>query len=212
MGTPHDKAEVFILESLDYEDEAENRCDGQLLAQALELYGKTPIYYYFRTEKELVHLAEEFRKVRYRYLHLSCHASASEVCTTHDTLSYTKFAKIFEKKLNNRRLFASACKLGNEDFSVAMKKASGGLQSVVAPTTAIGFNRSAAFWPAFYFLMFDIDNQGMKLGPMKKRLVEITRLFGVHLHLSWNSAHENKLLSMRITPKKGVVDERSKIV
>src|SRR5437879_4301552 len=107
----HTKPDVFILESLKWEDE-KRRKDGALLARALRLYGKKPIYYYFRTENELERLAADFRLSRYRYLHISCHGTAASVETTLDSITYARFAQIFAKRLNNRRLFMSACEVG----------------------------------------------------------------------------------------------------
>ncbi len=207
---PHTKPEVFILESLTLDDERDDLQDGLLLYRSLQLYGKRPEYYYFRTEKELKELAEVFEQSHYRYLHLSCHGSSTEIATTFDELTYARFASIFSGKLNNKRLFASACSLGNEQLPIAVKAKNGGLYSVLAPSTPIAFDRSAAFWAAFYFLMFDLDSQRMKLGTMKTRLVAISELFNVNLHLTWNSAHEKKLMSMEFSAKNGIEHEKTK--
>jgi hypothetical protein len=101
----------------------------------------------------------------------------------------------------------SACEVGNELFAITVKGTNGGMYSVVAPTNAISFNRSAAFWSAFYFLMFDFDSRAMKLATIKDRIGKISTLFDVHLHLSWNRAHKNTLVSMEFHPGTGASNE-----
>ncbi len=128
---PHTIPDIFILESVELKDEAKRRNDGWLLAEALRLFKKRPIYYYFRTERELEELAAEFTSSRYRYLHVSCHGSATTIETTFDSITYQRFARIFAKRLNNRRLFVSACEVGNELFGLSMKGSSPGLYSVL---------------------------------------------------------------------------------
>lgn len=73
------KAETFILESLSEDDEANSRLDGKVLYEVLRLQGKKPIYYYFRTQTELIRFAEIFRNSGYRYLHLSCHGNETHL-------------------------------------------------------------------------------------------------------------------------------------
>jgi hypothetical protein len=112
--------ETFILESLSPDDEENQRLDGKVLYEVLRLQGKKPIYYYFRTQTELVRFADIFRESGYRYLHLSCHGDEQRLEFTFGQTDYQNFANIFEKKLNNRRLFISGCSLGNSEFANAL--------------------------------------------------------------------------------------------
>jgi len=50
---------------------------------------------YFQSEEELPNLLGLFRQSKYRYLHISAHASATHVGTTEWSLTYAKFAKVF---------------------------------------------------------------------------------------------------------------------
>jgi len=199
-GTSHTKPEVFILESLTLKDEEKNQRDGMHLSQALSLYNKNPVYYYFRTERELQELIKQFKASGYRYLHISCHGSASSLRTTFETITYAKFGQIVKGALNNRRLFVSACDAGNSLFSDVVYGANPGLYSVLAPSTPIHFNRSAAFWSAFYFLMFDIDSSAMKRKHLTSRLETIATLFDVSMFYAWNSAHEKKFKDTIFAP------------
>lgn len=138
------RPEVFILESLSKQDEKHRRFEGRILSDMLHLCGKNPKYYYFQTAKELPHLVGLFRESQYRYLHISSHASATEIGTTEGSLTYERFARIFEGHLKRRRLFFSACEVGNSDFVNAVSGKNKGMYSVVAPAEAIQFDYAAA--------------------------------------------------------------------
>src|SRR4051812_29448548 len=77
--------EVFIIESLELEDEEEGR-EGAVLAAVLKMCGKNPLYYYIRTEAELEMLAGKFKESGYRYLHISCHGGDDALHTTIDVI------------------------------------------------------------------------------------------------------------------------------
>jgi hypothetical protein len=199
MNVPHTKPEIFILESLSMEDEKADRRDGYVLYQVLKMYNKSPIYYYFRTEKELVALAEEFARSKYRYLHFSSHGSECAIHTAFDTISYPRFAQIFEKKLNNKRLFVSACEVGNDLFATCIAGTNPGVYSILGPSERIEFNRSVAFWSSFYFLMFDYDAKEMKLKPLKENIEASAKLFDTNFHLVWHATELKKFCSADYT-------------
>jgi hypothetical protein len=160
------KPETFILESLSHEDELQTRLDGKVLYDVLKLQGKNPLYYYFRTQRELVEFAKIFRESGYRYLHISCHGNDNLVKYTFGESTYSEFGAIFEKKLHNRRLFVSGCNLGNMNFANAIFNKNGGMYSVTAPIKKVFFDQSISFWAAFYYMMHAWDSSAMK----KKRL------------------------------------------
>lgn len=188
--------ETFILESLSPDDEANQRLDGKVLYEVLRLQGKKPIYYYFRTQTELVRFADIFRQSGYRYLHLSCHGDDKKLEFTFGQTDYETFASIFEKKLNNRRLFISGCNLGNLNFAETLFAKSGGMYSVTAPTKKVFFSQTTSFWPAFYYMMHAWDSSAMKkerLQPVLERLAEIFEMPLAHY--------------FKNTSKNGAVDE-----
>tara|TARA_R110002050_G_scaffold133660_10_gene256198 strand:- start:8984 stop:9673 length:690 start_codon:yes stop_codon:yes gene_type:complete len=161
--------ETFILESLNHDDELASRLDGKVLYDVLKLHGKNPLYYYFRTQRELIEFAKLFRESGYRYLHLSCHGSTEIVQYTFGESSYNDFARMFDKRLNNRRLFVSGCNLGNKNFAEALFNNNGGMYSVTAPIKKVHFDQSISFWSAFYYMMHAWDTSAMK----KRRLTEV---------------------------------------
>lgn len=138
-------AEVFIIESLELVDENKERREGAALASVLKMCGKNPLYYYIRTEKELNHIAEEFEASGYRYLHISCHGGETSLEMSLDSVSYEAFAKIFENKLKDRRLFVSACSAGNEMFAELVGSKNGNVIAIAAPSTEIRFDHAVAF-------------------------------------------------------------------
>ena len=78
---------VFIIKSLNFEDEENNRYEGKFISNILEMNEKHPKYYYIRTECELLKIIETFNKSNCRYLHLSCHGNGQEMVTTAILLS-----------------------------------------------------------------------------------------------------------------------------
>lgn len=191
------KPETFILESLSEDDESNQRLDGKVLYEVLRLQGKKPIYYYFRTQTELIKFSDIFRQSGYRYLHLSCHGNETQVLFTFGQTEYDLFASIFEDKLNNRRLFISGCNLGNLDFAKAIFARSGGMYSVTAPTKKVFFSQTTAFWPAFYYMMHAWDTTAMK----KQRLEHVLRRLSQVFEMPMAHYFKN-------TAKQGAVDEQ----
>jgi hypothetical protein len=63
---------VFILESLNSDDEAPKRFEGKFLSHILKQTGVKVRYSYVRTTEEFERGLTEFGHSRFRYLHISC--------------------------------------------------------------------------------------------------------------------------------------------
>ena len=187
--------EVFILESLSFNDEEEQRYEGKILCEILRMCGKTPRYYYFRTEAELLELVTLFRNSNYRYLHISCHGSTSTIHTTLGEISYLRFAEIFKNHLRNRRLFLSACSVGNKMLSTEIQKTNKKIDSIAAPADDIEFRHAAALWSALYVRLFSLDNDRMKSREIEFALTKICGLFGIRFFWSWRNPKNNRFPS-----------------
>lgn len=172
-------SDIFIIESLGLDDETKEQYDGRILYQTLKLHGKNPIYYYVRTALELSEVAKIFRETGYRYLHLSCHGSPGIVKLTFENVTFAKFAQYFTGLLNNRRVFASGCSLGNQALASSLFAVNGGMYSLTGPQKKVFFDQSSAFWSAFYYLMHAEDSQSMKKQILEATLKQICPLFGV---------------------------------
>lgn len=201
------KPETFILESLGHEDEKEARLDGKILYDVLKLHGKKPLYYYFRTQRELVEFAKIFRESGYRYLHLSCHGGDDIVQYTFGNSNYKDFANIFDKKLHNRRLFVSGCNLGNIAFAQEIFATNGGMYSITAPTKKIYFHQSVSFWSTFYYMMYAWDSSMMKKKRLNQVLSQLATLFEMPLaHYYRDTAQGAAVVEQLYTAKRENLD------
>ncbi|QLA79403.1 hypothetical protein EXV95_01200 [Acidovorax sp. JMULE5] len=192
-------ADVFIIESLTKTDEAKHRYEGQRLAELLRLSGKNPKYFYFQSKDELPHLLNLFRLSDYRYLHISCHASSEIVSTTNDEISYVEFANIFKDYLKLRRVFFSACELGNELFTTCLAAKNKGMHSVVAPAEEIYFDHAAAIWAAFYVSVFARNAEAMSGSDIRQRIEILCKLFPVDFHVSTYQPKQDTWRHQKIT-------------
>jgi len=183
--------EVFILESLAIQDERSKRFEGRVLADVLRMCGKSPEYFYFRTEEELEQLALEFRRSGYRFLHLSCHGNDQEIATTYGSVSYTRFAEIFGGHLQNRRLFVSACEVGNELFGVTVAAKNRGMYSIASPRVKIEFDKAVALWSALYVHLFSVNTNSVKVKHIDEALSSLCHLFDVPFLFSIYRSEKN---------------------
>lgn len=184
--------EVFIIESLNLEDEAANRFEGKVLADILRMCGKEPKYFYFRTKDELVMLSQLFRESDYRFLHVSCHGNAASISTTLDDVSYIEFSNIFENNLRNRRLFVSACELGNELFSTVVFGKNKGMYSVAGPVDKIAFSEAVGFWGAFYTKIFAENGYFVKNVSVRSAMQSLCNLYKMKFHWSWHNTYHRR--------------------
>ena len=142
------KPEVFIIESLEFDDEEEERFEGRILADILRLAGKKPIYYYVRTKRELVAVLDLFERSQYRYLHLSCHGDDESIATTlDDEIGFRELSEIMNPHLKRRRLFVSSCDVVNDQLAKTLMPS--GCLSITGPTQKVGFAEAAILWTSF---------------------------------------------------------------
>ena len=171
------KPQLFIIESLDLEDEKKNLKEGHIISNMLHLAGKRKTKYcYIRTSRELWKMIKIFGKSRHRYLHISCHANKSEFYTTFDAVRYAKLGKMLRPHLRGRRVFVSACKMANRTLAKELFRGSG-LLSLTGPQRDIYMDDAAAFWVSFYHLMFKIDSRGMKRESLRETVGKLSAIY-----------------------------------
>ncbi|WP_438349258.1 hypothetical protein ACP8HI_00760 [Paenibacillus sp. FA6] len=171
---------VYIIESLSFEDENENRYEGRLLKEILHLSGSKTIYKYIRTISELEYMIENFFESKYRYLHISCHGDQESFGLTIDNdVPFKIFCKML-KDFDNRRLFLSSCSVCNDSL-IRNLKSNGKPLSVVGPSKDVGFSSAAIFWASIYHLMFSKEGEKMSNKNMKETLREISILYGLNM-------------------------------
>jgi hypothetical protein len=174
------KPRVFIVESLRFEDEQEQRFEGEVLSRMLRLSGSEPRYVYLRTKQELEEVINQFEDSGFRYLHFSCHGSSKGIGLTLDHVSFEEFAQMVAPCLEKRRVFFSSCKVMNKNLASALLKHTG-CYSVLGPCKNINFDRAAAFWASFYHLMLRDEATKMSADKLKQRTSSLQKLFGVHM-------------------------------
>lgn len=174
-------AEVFIIESLDPDDEGNGRFEGSIISRILRLHGKEPKYCYVRTREQFLKAVKQFGRSRYRYLHISAHADPEGMCTTNqDEIDYDELADVLVPYLSGRRLFLSACSMVHDDLAREVIPRSG-CYSVVGPTEDVLFTDAAIVWSSIYHLMFSEDSDRMTHKHLKDKLEKVCELFQVQL-------------------------------
>ena len=175
------KANVFIIESLSFDDEENNRLEGKFLSQILHLGNKESIYYYIRTRKELEKLLKLFKKSDYRYLHLSCHGDRTSIHTTLDRISFPELKRLAKPHLRKKRLFISACSAVNHNLARTLIPSSK-CYSIIGPANDVYFDDAAIIWASFYHLVFKKDSSKMGRGDITPTLQKVADTFGVSLN------------------------------
>ncbi|KEI72159.1 hypothetical protein GV64_16775 [Endozoicomonas elysicola] len=175
------KPNVFIIESLDFDDEKSDRFEGKVLSQILKLNGIASEYYYIRTKQELDEIIDKFDESDYRYLHISCHGSPNSLETTLDSVSFEELNTMLSPCLDKKRVFISACEMVNADLAGALIGDSECF-SVIGPSEPVSFSDATIFWSSFYHLMFNDNENAMKRKEIKQILEKITDLFDVKVN------------------------------
>lgn len=173
--------EVFIIESLDPDDEGNGRFEGAIISRILGMHGKACKYRYVRTRKEFEGAVKQFGKSRYRYLHISSHANADGMCTTNqEDIDFDELADILNPHLAGRRLFLSACEMIHMDLAKAIIPNSDCF-SVIGPNESVRFADAAILWSALYHLMFSHNSDAMKRAELLTFLRRTSKLFQVNM-------------------------------
>jgi hypothetical protein len=175
------KPEVFIIESLDPDDEGNGRFEGSMISHILNLHGKKCKYRYVRTKKQFITAIKEFGESKYRYLHISCHADERSMCTTNqDEIKFSELGLILRPYMAKRRLFVSACKMVNENLVKEVIPHSN-CNSVIGPNEKVEFSDAAILWSSLYHLMFKYNYQAMQRKQLLKFLKKTSRIFQVDM-------------------------------
>jgi hypothetical protein len=169
-------AEVCIVESLDFFDERERK-EGEIISRTLRLTGKSPHYSYVRSRLELEAFLEEYKRSKYRYLHLSCHGNKGGFGTTVDFIPAADLLALLSKIKGNRRLFISSCCACTASFGKSLIDKSEWL-SVVGPVGKIHHDDAAIFWTSFYHMMFNKNPDSMNNRNIIKNITTCSAVVG----------------------------------
>jgi hypothetical protein len=174
--TSQTKFSLYIIESLDFDDEARRR-EGRILRDILRLADHKVRYVYIRTKKELEEVLHQFYDSESRYLHLSCHGDQANVQLTIDRIPFGEFSEIVRPFLRQRRLFVSACEVVNDALAEALLPNSE-CHSLIGPNFKINMDDAVLIWSSFYHLMFrDPETKVMKSGKIRWALRRVREAF-----------------------------------
>lgn len=172
---------VFIIESMDWENEANNKLDGLALKTILDLSDIPNQYIYLRTRQEFEHAIELFKESDYAFLHISCHGNEESICLTMDDITFEDLGIIMGPSLKYRRLFLSACKaacFAMAEFFIPHHHC----YSIMGAADTIDYDKAAIFWSAYYYLMYRDDQERMWQKKIIPNLENITRTFNESLN------------------------------
>lgn len=193
------KPELFIIESLGFDNEKEQLFEGRVISQILHLSDKKSIYYYIRTKAELSEVLDIFKECDYRYLHISSHGSWDAMHTTIDAIPFDELGKMLRPVLDGRRLFLSACSMTNVNLARKLMPKSGCF-SIVGPKRTVNFNDAAILWASFYHLMFKSNARAMKHAQLEKNVQNVSSMFKVPLNYYQRSKGKPGYKSKIISP------------
>lgn len=171
---------VFIIESLDEEDERNGDFEGEIISSILRMAKIEHKYYYIRTRREFEHYVDEFVNSNYRYLHISCHGNKNNIATTLDRISFQDLGLILGDKLDRRRLFLSSCLSTNENLAKTIFPVSKCF-SIIGPNKEIVMADAAIFWSSFYHKMFKDNARFMKNDKVKDAIKSLKDFFNVSI-------------------------------
>jgi len=192
---------VFILESVELNDEKDRLSEGEVLSRILHLSGVKSKYYYIRTKRELLKLLPVFEESNYRYLHIAAHGNSSVMGTTFDYIKLDRLGEILAPYVNNRRVFVSACEMTNTKLAESIFSRSSPY-SLMGPAEDILFSDSAIFWASFYGLMFKESSRSMRGEKILEHARELARLFQVKLNYFGRSSKLSRVYYYRRIPAK----------
>ena len=172
---------VFIIESLRFEDEAAERLEGKFISHILRLHDKKSRYYYVRTLAELEVVIKKFRDSKFRYLHLSCHGNETSMATTLDSIPFERLGEILRPSLDGKRIFLSSCWMTNKELAASLIPHSG-CYSVIGPSSSVGFSDAAIMWASFYHLVFRLNETVIKREGLLRTLRRTASLFEVPIN------------------------------
>lgn len=172
---------VYILETLSFEDEEKSHYEGSIVSQILSISGVDHKYQYFRTSQELDYFIRDFNRSCYRYLHLSCHGNKSGICTTlNESIETRELAFKLSNVLDKKRLFISACSVTTNELAKNIFDVTD-CYSIIGPHKDINMDSAAIFWASFYHLLFKREKTYIKHQELSSLIKSLKRTFNIPL-------------------------------
>lgn len=192
---------VFIIESLDFEDEENNLFEGHIISNILNLSCIETKYFYVRTKIEFRKVIEIFENSNYRYLHISCHGGENNdsIWTTMEEIPFAELSEILEFSLYKKRLFLSACSVVNKKLAEEVIPKTECI-SIIGPKNDIEFPDATIMWSSFYHLMFKKDSNRMLRKDVVESMQKVVNAFGTPLSYHWKIRKTSRFRNTLIKP------------
>lgn len=172
---------VFIVESMDIENEQDGHLNGKVLSKILDLCDIPCKYFYIRTRTELKEIIKLFGDCDFGFIHFCCHANNTGLEFTYDFVSFAELEAIIGPYMKYRRLFLSACEAAVFDLAKHFIPKHH-TYSVIGTPDAITYDKAAIFWSSFYYLMYETDQRQMWQKYLIPTLTTITQTFNFKLN------------------------------
>lgn len=172
---------VFIIESMDIENEVNGKLDGLALKTILDLCDIPNHYYYIRTKLELENIIQLFADSDYGFLHLACHGNEHELGLTYENIDFDELELIIGHHLYRRRLYLSACKAARFELAQHFVPKYH-CYSVIGTPDNIDYDKAAVFWSSFYYLMYAKNQINMPQKDLWPILKNVSRSFEINLN------------------------------
>ena len=172
---------IFIIESMDWDNERAGNLDGVALKTILDLSEIPNDYIYIRTRLEFEHAIDLFHDSDFGFLHISCHGNEDGLSFTLEDVSFEDLEMIMGPHLKYRRLFLSACKAACFAFAEHFIPKHH-CYSIMGPPGTIDYDKAAIFWSSYYYLMYQDDKERMWQRNIIPTLKNITQTFSETLN------------------------------
>lgn len=182
---------VFIIESLNNDD----YFDGENLNSILNIADIPVIYNNALSKEDFKRLLKEFKRSKFRYLYLSCHANEFGIGINGDTISNKELQRM-AGDMRDIRIFMSACKGATIRLAKLMICKSNILSLIGSPDD-IDQDKAAVFWPAFFYVMKEHDEEKMVRSTISTNLKKLVDLFNLPINY-YNKIKDDKLCIRRL--------------
>ena len=201
---------VFIIESMDIENESRNKLDGLALKTILDLCDIPNEYYYIRTKLELEFIIDRFKETDFGFLHIACHGDEEGLSLCYEDIDFDELDSMIGEYMKYRRLFLSACKVARFELAEHFIPKYH-CYSVIGSPDDIDYDKAAIFWSSFYYLMYVNDKEQMFQVDILPTLLKISDTFQLKLNYfsiinSRNPHSINHLREINIENGKSVYD------
>lgn len=171
---------VFIIESMDLDNEYKGKLDGYALKTILDLCDIPNEYFYIRTILELQYVIEKFKESDFGFLHIACHGNEEYLSLCFEDIKFAEFELLLGQHMKYRRLFLSACRVARFELAERFIPKYHAY-SVIGTPEDIDYDKAAIFWSSFYYLMYSKDILQMYQANLIPTLTTITKTFKLTL-------------------------------